>query len=183
MAAEGKGLHLLLCLSDSNLPTGGFVASSSLESYVHHGFLHQHRQAKGCSVTEALLAFVEHNLTSYARLALPFIHDAYRIIQSATADEAVEAICALDALHHTMLSNPISRRASKAQGAALLTLYARSLKDPRRVTPADAIIEQLKTYSLSSKHPYEGHLPVCWGVVSAAIGLSPGKFIYRHHDV
>lgn len=31
--------HLLYVLLDSNLPTGGFVASSGLESYAKHGFL------------------------------------------------------------------------------------------------------------------------------------------------
>ncbi|KAK8854897.1 hypothetical protein IAR55_003636 [Kwoniella newhampshirensis] len=32
-------LHLLYVLLDSNLPTGGFVSSSGLESYAKHGFL------------------------------------------------------------------------------------------------------------------------------------------------
>ncbi|WVQ99882.1 hypothetical protein IAU59_007025 [Kwoniella sp. CBS 9459] len=36
--AEAQEAHLLYVLLDSNLPTGGFVSSSGLESYAKHGF-------------------------------------------------------------------------------------------------------------------------------------------------
>ena len=39
MASES---YLVQLLSDSNLPTGGFIASGGLESYHAHGFLPPH---------------------------------------------------------------------------------------------------------------------------------------------
>jgi len=40
---DERETYLLLLLSDSNLPTGGFVASSGLESFYAHGLLHNAR--------------------------------------------------------------------------------------------------------------------------------------------
>ncbi|KAE8234247.1 hypothetical protein CF326_g719 [Tilletia indica] len=89
--------YVLLLLSDSNLPTGGFIASAGLESYVVHGLLSQGAQelhapgpnqgqggkqpssstlAQTCS---AFLNFLGSSLDNYARSSLPFLADAHAL--------------------------------------------------------------------------------------------------------
>ncbi|KAK0546646.1 hypothetical protein OC846_001381 [Tilletia horrida] len=94
--------YVLLLLSDSNLPTGGFIASAGLESYVVHGLLSQSAQdlhtpgAQGGTrsgnssssrpqalsneqTTSAFLGFLSSSLDSYARSSLPFLSDVHAL--------------------------------------------------------------------------------------------------------
>lgn len=73
--------YLVLILSDSNLPTGGFIASAGLESYYSHGFL-THGQEQLVSST---LSFVEHTLANYATSVLPYMCAAASRVKSAIA--------------------------------------------------------------------------------------------------
>lgn len=119
MATES---YLVQLLSDSNLPTGGFIASGGLESYHAHGFLPPR------DTVSTTLSFVEHTLANYAASVLPYMCAAYRLSRSYIDghDDALDALCRLDWHHHTLLLNHVSRRASLIQGIALLTLYVRS---------------------------------------------------------
>ena len=119
MASES---YLVQLLSDSNLPTGGFIASGGLESYHAHGFLPPR------DTVSTTLSFVEHTLANYAASVLPYMCAAYRLSRSYIGghDDALDALCRLDWHHHTLLLNHVSRRASLIQGIALLTLYVRS---------------------------------------------------------
>ncbi|GAA6033294.1 hypothetical protein JCM8097_006674 [Rhodosporidiobolus ruineniae] len=84
--------YLLTLLSDSNLPTGGFVASSGLEAWIQHGGLSLLPQlspttAESSSTAaplpqdaRALLAFVDHSLHSYARLTAPLLRAAHAAV-------------------------------------------------------------------------------------------------------
>ncbi|KAE8266216.1 hypothetical protein A4X09_0g6130 [Tilletia walkeri] len=99
--------YVLLLLSDSNLPTGGFIASAGLESYVIHGLLSQGAQelhapgpnrgqggkqpssstlAQTCS---AFLSFLGSSLDNYARSSLPFLADAHALASRLAASSPV----------------------------------------------------------------------------------------------
>ena len=148
MASES---YLVQLLSDSNLPTGGFIASGGLESYHAHGFLPPH------DTVSTTLSFVEHTLANYAASVLPYMCAAYRLSRSYIEghDDALDALCRLDWHHHTLLLNHVSRRASLIQGIALLTLYVRSFSSALQddSARADALVEELRRRTASRRRP------------------------------
>lgn len=181
--------YILLLLSDSNLPTGSFVASSGLESYIAHGFCGKTRDPDHTPT----INFMRDNLGSYARTALAFVADAHITTTNALAeivedtlgknegkDKAIRALAKLDDLYECMTLNHITRRASRTQGVALLTLHSRGFSQPitaindsnlaLRETRIAELIGELKLRVRREELP--GHLPVCWGVLTAALGLS-----------
>lgn len=172
--------YILLLLSDSNLPTGSFVASSGLESHIKHGFH---------SSNTSTIDFVQHSLTTYARSALPFASDAHVAVEFFSKDaEAQDAhvlaeLLRTDDLYESMTLNHVARRASRAQGVALLTLYSKGFAPPSSngSTPDPKqsrllrLVDELKTRVRRDQTP--GHLPVCWGVLTAALGLSLGAHL------
>lgn len=191
--------YILLLLSDSNLPTGSFVASAGLESYVKHGF----SSVPGSTTT----TFLRDNLASYAHSALPFVTDAHRIVarfksMTATSDveqiaengdreveddleRTVQELAALDDLYDTMTLNHVARRASKSQGVALLTLFSKGFSRPPGFpvipnTEAEDVQELriaglLERFKLMvRKEEAHGHLPTCWGALTAGLGLTLG---------
>ncbi|KZP31861.1 urease accessory protein UreF [Athelia psychrophila] len=181
MATDDAENYILLLLSDSNLPTGSFVASSGLESHVKHGF--------GSSPTSTI-DFVEASLATYAHSALPFASDAHLVVESFAKDagdqETLEQLQKIDDLYESMTLNHVARRASRAQGVALLTLYSKGFAPPslNGATPDPhgsrllALANELKMRVRRNETP--GHLPVCWGVLTAALGLSLERSQYLH---
>ena len=173
---------VLLLLSDGNLPTGSFVASSGLESYLKHGF--------SASQSDPTTAFLRDSLETYARSALPFVSDAHCVLgqvrQGCGDDQellgsVLTDLLALDELYHATTPNHVARRASQAQGVALLTLYAKGFSRPESSGRSKEdhrlyyLIDRLK---LSVRRgETHGHLPICWGVLTGALGLSLGKFL------
>ena len=177
--------YILLLLADSNLPTGSFVASSGLESYFKHGF------SSLSSTGSATIDFIRDSLGSYARSALPFISDAHRAValdKETDGDFYDHILCTLtdlDELYQSMTLNHVTRRASMAQGVALLTLYSKGFSQ----TPSLSAFsnaetrdheDRMKTLfelfkSKVRKGEVFGHLPICWGALTAALGLTLGK--------
>ena len=183
--------YILLLLSDSNLPTGSFVASSGLESYVKHGF------SSLSSPGSATIDFIRDSLGSYARSALPFISDAHRAVETFASDKGTDGdeakniyhtlrtLTDLDELYQSMTLNHVTRRASMAQGVALLTLYSKGFSR----TPSLAAFSSAETRNHEDrmksllellkakvrKGEVFGHLPICWGALTAALGLTLGK--------
>ncbi|KAI1736220.1 UreF-domain-containing protein [Xylaria scruposa] len=108
--------HYLLLLSDSALPLGSFAFSSGLESYLAH--------ARSPSSASALLykpsfaSFLPLSLSSYASTSLPFVLAAHR-------DPAT--IAELDDVLDASIICAVGRRASIAQGRALLSIWEKSL--------------------------------------------------------
>src|ERR1700683_679061 len=96
--------NIELLLTDSNLPTGSFVASSGLESYLKHGFSQSH---------QSTINFIQDSLATYAHSALPFVSDAHRIVQqfsqndAETLDKTLYDIKALDELYESMTLNHV----------------------------------------------------------------------------
>lgn len=187
--------YIMLLLSDSNLPTGSFVASSGLESYVKHGFA---SSSSGADVST--VNFVRDSLGSYSRSAIPFVSDAHRAVaefashtgESATmgktGDEGYNAILKtlteLDELYQVMNLNHVARRASMSQGVALLTLYSKGFSQPPSLSAFSREESQKQDVRMRKlvdlfklkvrKEEVFGHLPICWGVLTAALGLSLG---------
>lgn len=191
--------YILLLLSDSNLPTGSFVASAGLESYVTHGFFSA-TQSPPRDKMDATMDFLQDSLRSYARSALPFVTDTHTSVRKLLSNHedtsgpatatALQAVTALDDLYESMTLNHVARRASKSQGVALLTLYSKGFSRPftRRqrhlqATAVDsehsqedyagAFVDELK--SLIRQEKTHGHLSICWGVLTACLGLSLGE--------
>ncbi|KAH7930644.1 urease accessory protein UreF [Leucogyrophana mollusca] len=176
--------YLLLLLADSNLPTGSFVASSGFESYVKHGFI------SSGSATDGTINFVHDSLGTYARSALPFVSDVHRVVATYSAQEeplidaALADIVALDELYEAMTLNHVTKRASKSQGVALLTLYSKGFSRPTKgpQPPHEArlatLVDRLKL--MIRREETHGHLPICWGVLTGALGLSLERSQFLH---
>jgi urease accessory protein len=205
---DDKEAYLLLILSDANLPTGSFVASAGLESTSAHALL---RPSIGSAAGSDILAFLHHSVDTYARSALPFARDAHRITAAYTSsrmadlNETLAALARLDALYDASTLNHVARRASCAQGAALLTLYAKGFTRPptmpvtsesaapdvegpalaatanadgddsERESRVGALVAALKVRVRRGDADILGHLPICWGVLAGALGLTIGQ--------
>ncbi|KAH7871680.1 uncharacterized protein C8R40DRAFT_1054411, partial [Lentinula edodes] len=140
-----------ILLSDSNLPTGFFVASSGSES-----------------------SWIQWNNTSNHQPALPFVSDAHRVVQGATIRELQRGwyfrrIQELDELYNVMPLKHVTKRASKFQGVALLTLYTKGSSIPlhrhRRTRPSCA-----RTFQIS----------ICRPILTGALGLTLERSQYLH---
>jgi urease accessory protein len=190
---DDKEVYLLLVLSDANLPTGSFVASAGLESTAAHAL----SNVPGPAGSD-ILAFLRNTVDTYARSALPFARDAHRVSaeyasgEMAELDVALSALTRLDALYDASTLNHVTRRASFAQGVALLTLYTKGFTRPpllmsavgasigaslpdERESRAGALVAALKLRVRRGESDALGHLPVCWGVLAAALGLTVGE--------
>lgn len=200
--------YLLLLLSDSNLPTGGFISSSGqsqpstsscspctsfespktnsiligLESYVQHGFL---LESPNDSIPNSLLSFIQKSLHTFSKTSLPFLtaaHSTLATYSSTTssllpeaATTALETIQALDREFESITLNSVSKRNSKQQGIALLTLYSRSLasEEDELSRGKAALVEEMKKIVRAGE--INGHHVICFGVITAALGLSLGE--------
>jgi len=181
--------YLLLLLADGNLPTGSFVASSGLESFVAHGFFGGSTDNLNNTVN-----FIRDSVATYARSALPFVADVHQVVARAVVDRDVgdlaerldrvyEEIKSLDDLFDTMTLNHVTKRASKSQGVALLTLYTKGFSFPaslpmKHTTARDVFIGKLvdQCKLRIRREEVQGHLPICWGILTAALNITLGKF-------
>ena len=102
--------HFLLLLSDSALPLGSFAFSSGLESHLAH-------QGPGPSVI--ITPFLSRSLLSLASTSIPFVLTSYR---------SPSRVLSLDAEQEACLLCNVTRRASVAQGRALIAFLDRSFK-------------------------------------------------------
>jgi urease accessory protein len=193
--------YLLLLLSDGNLPTGSFVSSSGLESYFKHGFpaitpsiVPETTTPSAPSNISMTIGFIKESLAAYSRLALPFASDAHELVQSLpsqSGNQTITKLRELDHLFESMTLNHVSRRASKAQGVALLTLFSKGFSRPAWTDSLNGALpntEKGKSGGISGNSKFEtlvddlklsirkgntpGHLPICWGVLTGCLSLS-----------
>ncbi|ORX38646.1 hypothetical protein BD324DRAFT_621780 [Kockovaella imperatae] len=208
--------HLLYILTDSNLPTGGFIASSGLESYVTHGFLKSTegdaRGSKGAATTgttakasksdsigEWITRFGTAEMDNYASTTVPYLNDAWTASTSYLAIDhpsdsdlptVIDRLETLDNYHEASLLSHVARRASKAQGVAILMLYVRSFagqqNQTQRVGPdegtnarlADELVAKYKHRIRAGKAP--GHLSICFAILCAALDLTREQCLHLH---
>lgn len=159
----GSPTHFLLLLSDSALPLGAFAFSSGLESFLAHN-------ARGTTFS----AFLPSSLSSFASTTLPFVLAAHREPSSvAELDDQLDAaiVCT------------VGRRASVAQGRALLSVWERSFR-PSVTHHTSGGAEILRSYSAllrdSKADPplVSAHLAPLFGVVCALLGLDLRQTAY-----
>lgn len=153
-------LHSMMLLSDSALPLGAFAFSSGLESVLAH--------KPTFPKAQLLNIFITHSLASVARSALPYLISAH--INPSTLSQ-------LDNDFDACTPCTVARRASIAQGRALLTIWERSyrLAAPRSAA-ANALRElssDMKESTAELEDTFEvcAHLAPVFGVVAAAFGL------------
>ena len=255
--------HLLYVLLDSNLPTGGFVASSGLESWAKHGFLsfdpepiqnnwktgdrhgapadpgvgghvdrdrqaYGRRQANPTGAAAGVTDFARAEIENYHSTTGGFVRGAWDAVSlylepstapagsAGSADrrsdtephsdasvvgaphtglsETVQTLLALDRYHESSMLSHVSRRASKAQGVAMLTLYTKGLSAPPvssmghgeeegsesegeadRAQAARELVDEYKLLIRRGVAP--GHLSVCWGIMAAALRIPLGETV------
>lgn len=156
---------ILWQLADSALPTGSFIASSGLES--------AYGQLK--LSPDQLPEFVRLNMTSYARTNLPVMLRAYDLTQ-ANNSSILEDVEVLDAFADaSMRGNEIARNASKAQGAAFVTLMLKSFIKHE-------VLSKLKLKIRAEK--VAGHLSTVFGVSICLLQVSRDEaalmFLFLH---
>lgn len=153
--------HYLLLLSDSALPLGSFAFSSGLESYKTHAGL-----------AASFHAFLPLSLSSYASTTLPFVLAAHR-------DPA--RVAELDDAYDAAVICTVGRRASVAQGRALLGVWEKSFAS---AVPASSrkVISSLRalptTSSTGELPPYNAHLAPLFGAVCNLLGLTLQQTAY-----
>ncbi|KAK8066341.1 hypothetical protein PG997_013088 [Apiospora hydei] len=190
--------HFLLLLSDSALPLGSFAFSSGLESYLAH----QRSSARkaGHQPRPSFTAdFLPLSLSSYASTTLPFVLAAHRD-PTAVAD--------LDDHLDAAVICTVGRRASIAQGRALLGIWERSFVPSSSASSAGAAAatgaaeEVLKPFSALLRSagsttstapssaatstptdpqlppPVSAHLGPLFGAVCALLGLTLPQTAY-----
>lgn len=150
---------LLYILTDSALPTGGFVASSGLEASWQAGLVDN----------KNLIQFVDSSAHNYASNTNCFVRAGYeavdRVDPLAYLEEA-DGIC--DAV---MAANTVARRASLAQGIAMLTLYLKCFQDETN----EQHIQMVKTWkSWIRSEKVDGHFAICYGLICRFLNVDLG---------
>jgi urease accessory protein len=175
LATNPASLHALLLLSDSALPLGSFAFSSGLESFLAH-----RKQPNTQQRTKAFNLFLNHSLSNLASTALPYVLSAYHdasILEDLDNDVDASTPCT------------VARRASIAQGKALLTIWERALAlavptdgPPAQEAAGNAISAFAKAAKTSKPDAHglqiNGHLPPLFGAVAFALGLSEQETCY-----
>jgi len=186
--------YLLLLLSDSNLPTGGFVASSGLESFDQHGYI------SSLSKEVGLVEFVKKSLDNYSKVNGEIVKRSWGLLEEykmnsrggkgkgkevlmEEEDRVIEELLEVDRLCTAMILNQISSRASIAQGNALLSLYSRALA-PSSPGYEDQgvveVVERIRRDVRGAKGGWKGNQSTAFGIVMSATGLSLGTLSLIH---
>ncbi|KAK4137676.1 hypothetical protein BT67DRAFT_483550 [Trichocladium antarcticum] len=120
--------HFLLLLSDSALPLGSFAFSSGLESYLAHQKPPPFPPPPSLPPLPAFATFLPLSLSSHASTTLPFVLAAHRTHHHHHPNTRHPAarLAALDDAQDATLVCTVGRRASIAQGRALLGIWERS---------------------------------------------------------
>lgn len=179
-------LHALLLLADSALPLGSFAFSSGLESYLAH-----HKPSPpSASQLPSFHTFLRLSLSTLASTALPYVLAGYR------HPEDVET---LDNDFDASTPCTVARRASIAQGRALLTVWDRSFKAHNSTTTEapsghdgegnavnKAVMDSLASFSkaVRTSDNINAHLAPLWGLITRVLAVplhdSAYLFLFSH---
>ena len=171
-------LHALLLLSDSALPLGSFAFSSGLESYLAH---HKPSRPTASQLT-AFHTFLDLSLSTLASTALPYVLAGYR---------NPEDIETLDNDMDASTPCPVARRASTAQGRALLAVWQRSFrpqyeKAHSATGSAHVAVQALNSFSgaIRTSQHLNAHLAPLWGLVTSILAVplhdAAYLFVFSH---
>lgn len=165
--------HNLLLLSDSALPLGSFAFSSGLESYLAH---------RPSRPIPSIYPFLSLTLASIASTTLPYLLAAH---------EDPSSLLSLDDTLDACTLCPVARRASIAQGGALLTLWERAFRGTASAASPESLAlasfaKELKGVGSASWEldGPKGHFAPVWAVLTAAMGISAKEsayaFLFNH---
>lgn len=172
-----QSTHFLLLLSDSALPLGSFAFSSGLESYLAHA--NRSSTARGAARPASIATtFLPASVSSLAAAQLPFVLAAHRDPSALPyLDDALDAavVCT------------VGRRASVAQGRALLGVWERSFAGAG--VGASGVLEGFgrllkgggggaEAGSADDLPPVSAHLAPLFGVIAQLVGLSLQQTVY-----
>lgn len=149
-AKSSGGFHKLWSqwqLLDSILPTGGFAHSFGLEAAM---------QARLVITPDDLRTYVIHVLENAGSLLLPFVY-------ATTMSPDAQTWHRLDRLLNAMLTNEVGRKASTAQGSALMRVAASVFSE----IPS---LKMMRTEALSCGDAYFHHAPA-FGLVCGLLGF------------
>lgn len=182
-----KTTHFFLLLSDSALPLGSFAFSSGLESYLAHN------RSSGPGAGAAAAAppprgyysqfdlFLPISVSSYASTTLPFVLAAHR---------EPTRLPDLDDYLDAAVMCTVGKRASVAQGRALLGIWERSFTASAAVAGGagehDATLREYsralrapaRDYDETGLPPVAAHLAPLFGVICRVVGLSLHQTAY-----
>lgn len=174
---NGLPSHPLLLLSDSALPLGSFAFSSGLESYLAH----HPSPTIPKAASEAFPHFLTLSLTTLATTTLPYLLTAHR---------SPERLQELDGTLDACTLCPVARRASVAQGKALLTLWERALRTDAGDSPAASALGDFSAAlkkvpaNCDDDNELSGHFAPIWAAVTHAMGVtlheSAYTFLFNH---
>ncbi|KAF4464278.1 urease accessory [Fusarium albosuccineum] len=154
--------HFLFLLSDSALPLGSFAFSSGLESYLAHT----------PRASASFASFLPSSLSSFASTTLPFVLAAHR---------NPDALPELDDQLDAAIICTVGRRASVAQGRALLGIWERSFRASCPHADAHAVRDfaaLLRKESQSEVPLVSAHLAPLFGAICAIVGLGLRQTAY-----
>ena len=179
--ATSASLHALLLLSDSALPLGSFAFSSGLESFLAHRKVAQNTRSTASAGVAAFDQFLYHSLETLASTALPYVLTAYH-------DPSLETLEDLDNDFDASTSCTVARRASIAQGKALLAIWERALSIAASAasTSTTEACRTLTSFAGAQKlsRPdatglqLNAHFPPLFGLVCLALGLGAEETSY-----
>ncbi|KAL7795441.1 spindle pole body formation-associated domain-containing protein [Trichoderma ceciliae] len=167
LTSPSSSTHFLFLLSDSALPIGSFAFSSGLESFAAHN-----------PRASSFSTFLPLSLSSFASTTLPFVLAAHRNPASLESlDDQLDAavICT------------VGRRASVAQGRALLSIWERSFKAtlPSGGDSGALILEDFSTLLRRESNKSGGeaplvsaHLGPLFGAICLIVGLTLRQTAY-----
>ena len=171
-------LHSLLLLSDSALPLGSFAFSSGLESFLAHK---KHDPSSQKTASGSFATFLNQSLQNVASTALPYVLTAYhnpRELENLDNDFDASTPCT------------VARRASVAQGRALVAVWERALTsslDPTSATnESRSAVDVLISFSTSLKSNQRdefgllanAHFAPLFGTVCCALRLGDRETAY-----
>ncbi|KAI8983044.1 hypothetical protein BDB01DRAFT_139572 [Pilobolus umbonatus] len=144
---------LLYILTDSALPTGGFVSSSGLEASHQAGLISN----------DTLPAFVQSSAHNYASNTVCFVKAGY---EATDHENTLEYLIESDnTCNAVMASNAVARRASLAQGIAMLTLFVKCFATSE-VKQNKINLSIVKTWkNMIRMEQVDGHFAVCFGLI------------------
>jgi urease accessory protein len=160
--------HFLLLLSDSALPLGSFAFSSGLESYLAH-----------TRPKSSFPVFLDFSLSSYASTTLPFVLAAHR--------NPIDLLKLDDTLDAAIMCT-VGRRASVAQGRALLSIWDRSFSNALPPGASREAIDALKEFAITLRltssvasgdlPTASAHLGPLFGAIACILGMSLQQTAY-----
>ncbi|KAG1057769.1 hypothetical protein G6F43_000412 [Rhizopus delemar] len=142
---------LLYILTDSALPTGGFVSSSGLEASYQAGLIDNTN----------LPAFVSSSAHNFASNSNCFVRAGYEAVDHSDplvflsdCDATCDAVTA---------ANAVAKRASLAQGIAMLTLFLKCFSDTADQKENVQMVKNWKNRIRAEKA--DGHFAICFGLI------------------